>query len=259
MTRWHSAPAELYAVVEHTPATVLLESSPPPPADSGSNPPNSPIHCAPPRAHRQPSAENSVSFCGNRARRLLRPLRRGLLQLRVRRILRADSRADQPSRRIPATTPGLVRHLPFPPHLRPCNRRFPRRTTFHPWRHTPHPPAPTQFSTAPSTLPNSNTPSASRKSTPSSAPAMSISSTSPFPFRSTPPGSSAALYRRLRSLQPAPYGAFLHTHPNHRILSFSPELFFRIESKIDCRHSERERSGVEEPASCSSVAWVGDQ
>jgi para-aminobenzoate synthetase/4-amino-4-deoxychorismate lyase len=43
-------------------------------------------------------------------------------------------------------------------------------------------------------------------------------------------GSSAALYRRLRRLQPAPYSAFLHTRPNHRILSFSPELFFRVES-----------------------------
>ena len=42
-------------------------------------------------------------------------------------------------------------------------------------------------------------------------------------------GSSAALYRRLRSRQPAPYGAFLHTESNRRILSFSPELFFRVE------------------------------
>jgi para-aminobenzoate synthetase/4-amino-4-deoxychorismate lyase len=40
---------------------------------------------------------------------------------------------------------------------------------------------------------------------------------------------SSALYSRLRSRQPAPYGAFLHTEPNRRILSFSPELFFRVE------------------------------
>jgi para-aminobenzoate synthetase/4-amino-4-deoxychorismate lyase len=46
--------------------------------------------------------------------------------------------------------------------------------------------------------------------------------------------SSAALYAHLRSRQPAPYGAFLHTQPDRRILSFSPELFFRIEeSKSD--------------------------
>jgi para-aminobenzoate synthetase/4-amino-4-deoxychorismate lyase len=42
-------------------------------------------------------------------------------------------------------------------------------------------------------------------------------------------GSSAALYQRLRSRQPVPYGAFLHTQPNRRILCFSPELFFRID------------------------------
>jgi hypothetical protein len=49
------------------------------------------------------------------------------------------------------------------------------------------------------------------------------------------PGSSAALYRRLRSRQPAPYGAFLHTQPNHLILSFSPELFFGVEDKAEIR------------------------
>ena len=43
-------------------------------------------------------------------------------------------------------------------------------------------------------------------------------------------GSPAALYQRLRNCQPAPYGAFLHTQPNRRILSFSPELFFRLEN-----------------------------
>jgi para-aminobenzoate synthetase/4-amino-4-deoxychorismate lyase len=48
-------------------------------------------------------------------------------------------------------------------------------------------------------------------------------------------GSQAALYQRLRARQPAPYGAFLHTQEDHRILSFSPELFFRIENEVDAR------------------------
>ncbi len=43
------------------------------------------------------------------------------------------------------------------------------------------------------------------------------------------PGSPAALYRRLCGRQPVPYGALLHWQPNRRILSFSPELFFRLE------------------------------
>ncbi|MGA3135757.1 MAG: aminodeoxychorismate synthase component I [Terracidiphilus sp.] len=49
------------------------------------------------------------------------------------------------------------------------------------------------------------------------------------PLRVHAPGSPAALYRRLRDRQPVPYGAFLHWQPNRRILSFSPELFFRLE------------------------------
>jgi para-aminobenzoate synthetase / 4-amino-4-deoxychorismate lyase len=46
---------------------------------------------------------------------------------------------------------------------------------------------------------------------------------------------SAELYRHLRARQPAPYGAFVHTDPEHRILSFSPELFFKIESEGQSR------------------------
>jgi len=44
-------------------------------------------------------------------------------------------------------------------------------------------------------------------------------------------GSIAALYRRLRERQPVEYGAFLHWREGRRILSFSPELFFRVEEK----------------------------
>ncbi len=49
------------------------------------------------------------------------------------------------------------------------------------------------------------------------------------PFRVNAPGSVAAHYARLRARQPANYGAFIHWRPGHRILSFSPELFFRID------------------------------
>jgi para-aminobenzoate synthetase/4-amino-4-deoxychorismate lyase len=51
-----------------------------------------------------------------------------------------------------------------------------------------------------------------------------------IPMRVIAPGSSATLYRRLRSRQPAPYSAFLHTEPGQRTLSLSPELFFHIQS-----------------------------
>ncbi len=44
-------------------------------------------------------------------------------------------------------------------------------------------------------------------------------------------GSAAALYARLRRRQPVEFGAFLHCQAGRHILSFSPELFFRIEDE----------------------------
>jgi para-aminobenzoate synthetase/4-amino-4-deoxychorismate lyase len=56
------------------------------------------------------------------------------------------------------------------------------------------------------------------------------------PLRLQALGSPAALYRRLRSRQPVEYGAFLHWRAERRILSFSPELFFRLEERDGRRH-----------------------
>jgi para-aminobenzoate synthetase/4-amino-4-deoxychorismate lyase len=50
------------------------------------------------------------------------------------------------------------------------------------------------------------------------------------PFSIEAPGSIAAHYARLRSRQPVDYGAFLHWQSGRHILSFSPELFFRVEN-----------------------------
>jgi para-aminobenzoate synthetase / 4-amino-4-deoxychorismate lyase len=50
------------------------------------------------------------------------------------------------------------------------------------------------------------------------------------PFSIEAPGSIAAHYAWLRSRQPVDYGAFLHWQPGRHILSFSPELFFRVEN-----------------------------
>jgi para-aminobenzoate synthetase/4-amino-4-deoxychorismate lyase len=56
-----------------------------------------------------------------------------------------------------------------------------------------------------------------------------------LPLRLQTTAGPAALYRRLRRRQPAPYGAFLHWQPECRILSFSPELFFRLDRIGDTR------------------------
>jgi para-aminobenzoate synthetase / 4-amino-4-deoxychorismate lyase len=50
------------------------------------------------------------------------------------------------------------------------------------------------------------------------------------PFSIEAQGSIAAHYARLRSRQPVDYGAFLHWQPGRHILSLSPELFFRVEN-----------------------------
>jgi para-aminobenzoate synthetase / 4-amino-4-deoxychorismate lyase len=49
------------------------------------------------------------------------------------------------------------------------------------------------------------------------------------PMKIETQGSIAAHYARLRARQPVDYGAFLHWEPGRRILSFSPELFFQID------------------------------
>ena len=51
------------------------------------------------------------------------------------------------------------------------------------------------------------------------------------PYRVRVRGSVGALYARLRERQPVEYGAFIHGSAGHRILSFSPELFFRIDEE----------------------------
>ncbi len=51
------------------------------------------------------------------------------------------------------------------------------------------------------------------------------------PFHIEAQGSIAAHYARLRARQPVEYGAFLHWQRGRHILSFSPELFFRIENR----------------------------
>lgn len=51
-------------------------------------------------------------------------------------------------------------------------------------------------------------------------------------------GGAAALYARLRARQPVEYGAFIHWREGRRVLSFSPELFFRVEKNGEARRIE---------------------
>jgi para-aminobenzoate synthetase/4-amino-4-deoxychorismate lyase len=58
------------------------------------------------------------------------------------------------------------------------------------------------------------------------------------PFRVRTHESAARLYARLRARQPVEYGAFIHWQPGSRILSFSPEFFFRVEHRDGLRTIE---------------------
>jgi para-aminobenzoate synthetase/4-amino-4-deoxychorismate lyase len=56
-----------------------------------------------------------------------------------------------------------------------------------------------------------------------------------FPLLAHVQSSSAALYAELGKRQPVDYGAFLHWQSGRHILSFSPELFFRVENESETR------------------------
>jgi len=51
-----------------------------------------------------------------------------------------------------------------------------------------------------------------------------------FPLRAKTTAEPAQLYAQLRRRQPVEYGAFIHHNPGQHILSFSPELFFRVDT-----------------------------
>ncbi|MFB3812633.1 MAG: aminodeoxychorismate synthase component I [Terriglobales bacterium] len=70
-------------------------------------------------------------------------------------------------------------------------------------------------------------------------------------------GSPGSLYATLRQRQPVPYGALIH-HGNRHILSFSPELFFRVsEGRIVTRPMKgTARRGRTTAEDCEIAAWL---
>ncbi len=235
MSRWHSPPAEIYALVEHTPATVLLED-----AESATAKPSA----------TEPHAGNSRLFTA--------PLR----------VLIANDTAELPNlfaeieravaaghfaagfftyecgHFFEATVPMRPSHQPaqplawfgiydgcylfdhqsgtFPGGDPPGLEQF-RAETLH-----PQPSTEPQLET---TLTLTNRQYAERIAAIHewirAGDVYQLNFTGPMQVHA--PESSAALYQGLRSRQPVAYGAFLHCPPDRRILSFSPELFFRVD------------------------------
>jgi len=231
MSRWHSLPAELYALVEQTPATVLLESAKPVDpgacADSFSRLFTAPLRvCVANRAAELPNLfaqiESAVAAgrfaagyftyeCGSCFERTaaMRPNRPGqpLAWLGIYdRCYRFDHRAGT-----------------FLDGLPPCLAEF--RNASHDEDPAIELPLDATFSLS---EPQYAERIAAIHEWIRAGDVYQLNFTAPIHIEAQ--GSLAALYQRLRNRQPAPYGAFLHTQTNHRVLSFSPELFFRLEA-----------------------------
>jgi para-aminobenzoate synthetase/4-amino-4-deoxychorismate lyase len=236
MTRWHSVPAELYAVVEHTPATVLLESAPPSPADSSSGRASQTrLFTAPLRV----LVTNNPEELPNLFAEIERAVSTGLyaagyfsyecgafFEPKAAPVISSSQSPQQPLAQPLAwfgiyLSPYVFDHAtgafladnlpPLAKHPAPQGPDPVLNCTIHPTEQ--------QYAKRIDQI----------HAFIRAGDVYQLNFTIPIQVHTA--GSSAALYRRLRSLQPAPYGAFLHTQPNHRILSFSPELFFRVEAE----------------------------
>jgi para-aminobenzoate synthetase/4-amino-4-deoxychorismate lyase len=230
MGRWHSLPAELYALVEQTPATVLLESAKPAAADvhadSFSRLFTAPLRvCVANQAADLPNLfeqiESAVAIghyaagfftyeCGScfEPTAAMRPSRPGqtFAWLGIYdRCYRFDHRAGA---FLDGDPPGLAAFQNASQDEESATER-PLRATFS------------------LTEPQYAQRIAAIHELIRAGDVYQLNFTAPIHVQAH--GSLAALYQRLRSRQPAPYGAFLHTQPNRRILSFSPELFFRLD------------------------------
>jgi para-aminobenzoate synthetase/4-amino-4-deoxychorismate lyase len=234
MSRWHSLPPEVYALVEHTPATVLLESATPGVTEGGADCWTR-LFTAPERvcvawqAAEIPwlfrEIESAVAAgrlaagfftyeCGNcfepaagmRAGRAGTPLAWfGIYE----RCYPFDHEAGE---FLGGDPPGLERfrgggeepaaELPVKPEFALTEKQYAARiAAIHEWIRA--------------------------------GDIYQLNFTAPCSVQA--PGSKAALYARLRERQPVAYGAFLHWQAGRRILSFSPELFFRLEDEGNLR------------------------
>ena len=228
MNRWHPLPAELYALVEHSPATVLLENSNPAAGEQLSR-----LFCSPLRvlAVNEPAQlaelfaeiESAVAAghhvagfftyeCGIcfEPKAAIRPTRAGQ-PLAWFGVYRRNHLFDHRTGVFPhGEPPELARfrgaNLESKPDAQPLletrldiagEEYAARIAAIHEWIRA--------------------------------GDIYQLNFT--FPLRVRALGGPAALYAELRRRQPVEFGALLHWLPGRHIFSFSPELFFRIEEE----------------------------
>ncbi|MDR3751975.1 MAG: aminodeoxychorismate synthase component I [Terracidiphilus sp.] len=236
MNRWHPLPADLYALVEHTPATVLLE-------------------CAKPNPSGLP-AGSSPEFL---TRLFTAPLQ----------VVEANQPAEIPALFAEIETAVAAGHFAAGFFAYECGSCFEPTAAMRP-RHDHQPLAwfgiyqrPYLFDHCAGAFVGGDPPdlvrfpAANNDGAPPDDPQLQatfaltepqyaeriaaihqwiragdiyqLNFTAPMQVQAS--GGAAALYARLRARQPVEYGAFLHWQPRRRILSFSPELFFRVENE----------------------------
>jgi para-aminobenzoate synthetase/4-amino-4-deoxychorismate lyase len=232
MTRWHSPPAELYALVEDTPAAVLLECAPESEAEAASAHQYTRLFLDPVRIciATQPDdlpqlfaeIESAIAAghyaagyftyeCGAffEPTAALRPIPQGQPLAWFGIYDRVHCFDHRTGIFLDGDPPGL--------------------STFHPGLPVDNPPTKPQITSTLSVTPGQFAQCISAiHELIRSGDVYQLNFTAPLRIHTL--SSPATLYQYLRARQPAPYCAFLHTQPNHRILSFSPELFFRIDA-----------------------------
>ncbi len=227
MNRWHSLPEELFALVEQTPATVLLDCAQPDAAEPWTR-----LFTAPARTLAASSPEEIPRlFAGIESAVAAGNFAAGFFTYEAGVCL--EPAAAGPAARLPA---GPLAWFGI---YERCHRFDHRTGAFvdgdPPGIGRPSPDA-AEWEPAAGTLPEAvfslteqeyGERIAAIHEWIRAGDIYQLNFTAPFMVDA--PASPAALYSRLRRRQPVEFGAFLHARPGHRILSFSPELFFRIE------------------------------
>jgi len=249
MTNWRPIPATVYALVERAPGAVLLESSGP-----GSAHQSSKLFLEPLRILRAstPSAIPEL-FAQIESAVAAGQYVAGLLAYEC-------GQAFEPVAGLPAASPSQLRSLPSTSPLAWFGV-FERSYAFDHRSGEFVGGAPPGLADLVSTSSNDDTEAASQIEL---APALteqefahSIDSilewiragdvyqlNFTFPLSGRTTSGPAALYARLRSRQPVDYGAFLHWQQGRHILSFSPELFFRIDNSATRRITTQPMKGT---------------
>jgi len=238
--RWHPFPAQLYAAVEQTPGTVLLESAAPiDAATSSASSPVSRLFTAPLRILTAHTVAELAAFFAEIDRAVAAGLYAAgyfayecaaFFEPKLIASLPTSSTAEPLAWIGIYQPPQVFNHLTG--QLHKTGKQVPcpvHSASSSGMGGIAHPPEATLALTQPEYTQRIHAIHQLIRS----GDVYQLNFTVPLSVRA--PGSPAALYQSLRSRQPAPYGAFLHTQPGRHILSFSPELFFRIHTDADTR------------------------